>query len=191
MKIVLVGYRATGKSTVGGLLAAKLKIPFWDTDLLVEESLGLPIKEIVAVNGWEYFRARETQALQKLAQEAVGVVAAGGGIVLASENMDLLKRIGVVVWLNAPLADIIDRLQNDAETDARRPQFTDGNLVQETVDMLRQRVPLYEKAADCKVYTGGKSAEQVTEEIVVYLKSGRIYASKEVAPFDKGGNRGI
>jgi len=174
MKIVLVGYRATGKSTVGRLLAAKLKIPFWDTDLLVEESLGVPIKEIIAVNGWEFFRAREKEALQKLAQEAAGVIATGGGIVLASENMDLLKRMGVVVWFNAPLEDIIDRLQNDAQIDARRPQFTDGNLVQETVDTLRRRIPLYEKAADFTVYTGGKSTEQVAEEILGIGKRGEF-----------------
>ncbi|PKN71623.1 MAG: shikimate kinase [Deltaproteobacteria bacterium HGW-Deltaproteobacteria-12] len=166
MKIVLVGYRATGKSTVGRLLAAKLKIPFWDTDLLVEESLGVPIKEIVALHGWEFFRAREKEALQKLVNEAAGVIATGGGIVLASENMDSLKLMGVVFWLDAPLADIVDRLQNDPQTDARRPQFTDGNLVQETVDVLRERIPLYEKAADFKVYIGGKSAEQVAEEIL-------------------------
>jgi shikimate kinase len=90
--------------------------------------------------------------------------------------------MGVVFWINAPLADIIERLQNDAETDARRPQFTDGNLVQETVDTLRRRIPLYEKAADFTVYTGGKSAEQVTEEMVVYLKSGGTYKGTEFSP---------
>ena len=59
MKVVLIGYRATGKSTVGRILADKLKINFWDTDAMVEKNMEMPIKEIVALHGWDYFRAKE------------------------------------------------------------------------------------------------------------------------------------
>jgi shikimate kinase len=173
MKVILIGYRACGKSTVGELLAAKLAIPFLDTDLLVEKSMGMPIKEIVVSQGWAFFRAREKEAIQKLEQQDECVIATGGGVILALENIDLLKKMGIVVWLDAPLADIIKRLQNDAQTDAVRPKFTDANLVQETVDMLKQRIPLYKKTADFTVSTNGKSADQIAEEILVYLKSRR------------------
>lgn len=175
MNVVLIGYRACGKSTIGKLLAVKLRYSFQDTDLLVEESLGLPIKEIVASGGWDYFRAQERGIVQQLAQKEESVIATGGGVVLSPENIDLLKKKGIVIWLDAPLQDIIERLNDDAQTDARRPQFTTGSLANETNAVLKQRTPLYQKAADFTVKTEDKSAAQVVEEIVEYLKKkGRI-----------------
>lgn len=175
MKVILIGYRATGKTTVGMLLASKLRIPFFDTDLLVEEKLSMPIKEIVAGRGWNYFRAREKEAIQILSQKSACVAATGGGIVLARENVESLKQMGVVIWLDAPLQDIIKRLQEDAQNGARRPQFTDGSLIQETIKMLKQRIPLYEKAADFSLDTSGKSAAQVAEDIYQHLlESGNL-----------------
>ncbi len=170
MKVILIGYRACGKTTVGKLLAAKLKITFWDTDMLVEESLGMPIKEIVARCGWNYFRDREKDAISRLAQEGACVVATGGGAVLSEENVDLLKKMGVIVWLSAPLADVVERLAADAESQGTRPQFTADSLAEETAKVLQQRIPLYEKAADYSLDTSGKSASQVAEDILKYLK---------------------
>jgi len=176
MKVVLIGYRAAGKSTVGKLLAAKMNVPFWDADLLLEERLGMPIKEIVASHGWNYFRAREKEIIQKLAQKGSGVIATGGGVVLAQDNIDLLKENGFVVWLNAPLHEIIGRLQEDAHNGALRPQFTAGNLASETTDVWKQRFPLYEKAADISLATAGKSALQVADEIYQYLLQSDAWA---------------
>ncbi len=170
MNVVLIGYRACGKSTIGKLLAAKLKYSFRDTDLLVEESLGLPIKEIVASGGWDYFRVREKEVIQELTQKEESVIATGGGVVLSPENVDLLKKMGIVIWLNAPPQDIIERLHDDAKTNALRPQFTAGSLADETTAVLKQRTPLYQKAADFTVETEGKSADQVAQEIFVYLQ---------------------
>jgi shikimate kinase len=169
MKVILIGYRATGKSTAGKLLSFKLGIPFWDTDTMLEKNMKMPIKEIVALHGWDFFRAKEKEVVVKLVQEGACVIATGGGVVLDKENVDLLKKTGMVLWLNAPLRDIINRLNNDANGAATRPQFTNWNIVQETLDMLKQRVPLYEKAADYAVETAGKSTAQVAEEIYQYL----------------------
>jgi shikimate kinase len=175
MKVILIGYRATGKSTVGTLLSAKLKIPFEDTDTLVEKIMGMPIKEIVALHGWDFFRAKEKEAVLTLTQEGAGVIATGGGVVLDKENINLLKQKGVIVWLNAPLHDIINRLSKDAQGAAIRPQFTDWNIVQETIDTLKQRIPLYEKAANYTVDTADKSAADVATEIYQYLvESGKL-----------------
>jgi shikimate kinase len=187
MNVVLIGYRATGKSTVGRILSAKLKIAFWDTDAMVEKSMAMPIKEIVALHGWDFFRAKERDTIKYLTQKEDCVIATGGGVVLFRENMallkqnvDLLKQEGVIIWLNAPLQDIIDRLKKDARKGATRPQFTSGNIIQETIDIMRQRLPLYESAADHTVDTGGKSAAQVAEEIYQYLrKSGNLVKIKE------------
>ncbi len=180
MKIVLIGYRASGKSTVGRILAANLDIPFWDTDAMIEKNMGMPIKEIVALYGWDYFRAKESDTIKFLIQKKDCVVATGGGVVLFRENIDLLKQnvdllkqAGVVIWLNAPLHDIIERLKKDAQQEGTRPQFTAGNIVQETIDIMRQRLPLYESAADYTVDTLDKNPEQIAGEINQYLlKSG-------------------
>jgi shikimate kinase len=176
MKVILIGYRASGKSTAGMLLSSRLKIPFTDTDLLLEENSGMPVKEIVALKGWDYFRAMERETIQTLKQKGAGIIATGGGVVLLGENVTLLKQMGVIVWLNAPLPDIINRLKKDAQTQAKRPQFTDGDLAQETADVLKRRIPLYESAADFVVETKGKSALQVTDEIYQYLLESEIVA---------------
>lgn len=173
MKIILIGYRATGKSTVGRLLSRKLKVAFCDTDAIVEKAAGKLIKEIVALEGWDLFRAREKDAVRSLEQKGACVVATGGGVVLDRENVEILKRAGVVIWLKTPLKDIIARLKRDAQTEATRPQFSSGNIVQETQDIMQQRLPLYEKTADYVVDTAGKNPAQVAEEIYLYLlKSG-------------------
>jgi shikimate kinase len=190
MKIIIIGYRAAGKSTVGRLLAAKLKIPFRDSDLLVEESMGMPIKEIVSGHGWDFFREKEKEAIIKLSVKGACVVATGGGVILAPENIALLKRLGLVIWINAPLQDIVDRLNEDGQTAATRPQFTAGSLVQETIAVLEQRIPLYEKAADFSLDTAGKSAPQVAEDIYRYLlESGAL--AKINKSRNKAGNQPI
>ncbi|MCK7469134.1 MAG: hypothetical protein MZU91_14105 [Desulfosudis oleivorans] len=85
----------------------------------------MPIKEIVALHGWDFFRAKERETIEYLTQKEDGVIATGGGVVLFRENVkllkqnvDLLKQTGVVIWLNAPLQDIIDRLKKDAQNEA-------------------------------------------------------------------------
>ncbi|KUG24097.1 shikimate kinase i [hydrocarbon metagenome] len=175
MNIVLIGYRATGKSTVGRILSRKLKMSFWDTDLLVEKKMAIPIKEIVALHGWEYFRLKEKEVIQTMAQRESGIVSTGGGVVLDQGNVNLLKQTGVIIWLNAPVQDIVDRLNKDAQSRATRPQFTAGNIAQETIAIMEQRFPLYEEAADYTVNTKDKKALQVAEEIYQYLlKSGNL-----------------
>lgn len=182
MRVVLIGYRATGKSTVGKILADKLKTDFWDTDAMIEKSMEMPIKKIVALEGWDFFRAKEKEIIKLLIQKKDCVIATGGGVVLFRENIDLLrqnvdllKQWSVIVWLNAPLQDIIERLKTDAQKEATRPQFTSGNIVQETIDIMRQRLPLYEREADYTVDTLNKNAQQVAEEIYQYLlKSGNL-----------------
>ncbi|MGB5216927.1 MAG: shikimate kinase AroL [Smithella sp.] len=170
MKIFLIGYRATGKSTVGRILSGRLKVAFCDTDTMVEQTAGMPIKEIVALEGWPSFRMKEKDAVQSLDQKDSCVVATGGGVILNSENVDFFKRSGLIIWLNAPLQDIVERLKRDALNEAKRPQFTAGNIIQETTEMMKQRFPLYESAADYTVDTFNKNPEQIVEETYQYLR---------------------
>ena len=175
MNVILIGYRATGKSTVGVLLSAKLNIPFADTDLLVEKNMKMPISEIVTLHGWDFFRVKEKEAVLTLTQEQTCVIATGGGVVLDKVNIDLLKQAGLIIWLNAPLHDIISRLNSSTPGTALRPQFTNWNIVQETIFLMKQRVPLYEKAADHTLETANKNPIQIAEEIYQYLvESGNL-----------------
>ena len=176
MKVILIGYRAAGKTTVGKLLAMLLKVPFYDSDSVVEEIVNAPIKNIVAHHGWEYFREKETEAIQLFSGKGDCIIATGGGVILSAENVKLLKQMGVIVWLHAPIKDIIDRLNKDSQNNAARPQFTTGDLVQETVDVFAERLPLYKKTADFIIETAGKSAPQIAETIYHYLMESGIVA---------------
>ena len=98
MNVVLIGYRATGKSTVGRILAAKLKIVFWDTDALVEKSMAMPIKEIVALHGWAFFRAKVRETIEYLTQKEDGVIATGGGVGLFREKVKLFSAVTNVIF---------------------------------------------------------------------------------------------
>ena len=179
MKVILIGYRAAGKTTVGKLLAMLLKVPFYDSDSVVEEIVNSPVRNIVAHHGWEYFRKKETEAIQLLSEKGDCVIATGGGVVLNAENVKLLKQMGVIAWLNAPIKDIIDRLNEDAQNNAARPQFTTDDLAQETMDIFAERLPLYKKSADFMVGTAGKSTPQIAETIYHYLlESGMLEKSK-------------
>lgn len=180
MKVILIGYRATGKSTVGMLLSKRLNVPFTDTDGLIEQVAGMTIKELVALEGWGKFRERETRAVASLAGPGVGVVATGGGAILAEQNRDLLKKMGVLVYLKAPLSDIVERLKHDERQAGTRPQLTSENLVTETAAVLKERVPIYDSVADFTVDTRDKSVVRVTEDIYQYLlEAGIVSAMKK------------
>jgi shikimate kinase len=176
MKVILIGYRASGKTAVGKLLAILLKVPFYDSDSVVEEIVNAPVKNIVDHHGWEFFRQKETQAIQLLSRKGDCVIATGGGVVLCAENMKLLKQSGVIVWLDAPIIDIIDRLNEDAQNNAARPQFTTDDLAAETMEIFAERLPLYKKSADFMVGTAGKSAPQIAETIYHYLLESGVVA---------------
>jgi len=165
MKVILIGYRASGKSTAGQYLAKKLQIPFVDTDQCVEETAGMAIKDLVARDGWAAFRDREKEAVAALHTAALCIVSTGGGVILADENRTLLKRLGKVVYLKTPVEDILERLTRDAREEQIRPQFTSGSLAEETLEILSQRMPLYEATADFTVDTEGKSVVRVAEEV--------------------------
>ncbi|MRR15177.1 MAG: shikimate kinase [Deltaproteobacteria bacterium] len=176
MKVFLIGYRAAGKTAVGRLLSRKLKIPFADTDQMVEAATGMPIKDLVAREGWDAFRKKETEAIASLHGAGLGVVATGGGAVLSEANRIMLKEMGSAIYLKAPSDRIVERLQRDAQGSGVRPQFTAGSLEDETRAMLALRIPVYEAAADFTVDTNGKGIVQVKDEIYQLLLNAGLVA---------------
>lgn len=171
MNIVLIGYRGTGKSSVGKRLARTLKVPFYDTDGLVEIAAGRSIGEMVAENGWACFRKIEKKIVQEVAVRKRGVVASGGGAVMDEENAGILKRNGIVIWLDADVETIIQRICVDSQNRNKRPPLTGDDLYRETVDLLKKRSPVYRRLADFSVNTAGKRINEVVDEICQFLRT--------------------
>ena len=101
MNIFLIGYRCTGKSSVGKRLAGKLQWPFLDTDTELIREAGVGISDIVREQGWEVFRDKERAIIRWVCTLDRHVVATGGGAVLDRANLDQMKGSGMLVWLKA------------------------------------------------------------------------------------------
>jgi shikimate kinase len=169
MNIVLIGYRGTGKSAVGSLLADRLDLDFYDADELVEKRGGQSIQEMVAAKGWKFFREREQDCIRELSGIDAAVIATGGGAVLDPENVSLLKRNGRLIWLDADAQTVIARTQADQDSEQRRPSLTGSEPADETVAVMAARTPFYRAAADTCVDTSGKSLDEIVDEICAKL----------------------
>lgn len=171
MHIVLIGYRGTGKSAVGKRLADKLRMPFYDTDELVERGAGRSIRDIVADKGWTYFRKRESEIIRKLPLLQRGVVATGGGAVMDEGNCGILKRHGLLIWLRADVMTIVERIRSDGTSEERRPSFSDDDVFRETEGVLKERLPVYRRLADFSLDTTHKDIDEIVNTVSESLKT--------------------
>ncbi len=151
MKIFLIGYRCTGKTTIGKFLAHRHNIDFFDTDLLIEQVSGLNISQIVEKFGWKKFRRLEKENLFNIKDNEDAVIATGGGIIIDPENQDFINKNGFCVWLDADLKTILHRLNNDNKTCSSRPSLTNKDLLKETQELINLRRPLYKQTADIRI----------------------------------------
>ena len=166
MNIVLIGYRGTGKSTVGKMVAARLGRPVISTDAEIVKRAGKNIPEIVAQHGWEYFRDLESQVCGELAGQDAIVIDTGGGAILRSENVEQLKGNGILFWLTASVESIAQRIGRDNQ----RPSLTGTkSFVEEIEEVLRERTPKYRTAADHIIETDGRSILQIADEVLARL----------------------
>ena len=168
--LVLIGYRATGKTEVGGLLAQRFGLPLVDLDQALEAEMGRSITELVAAKGWPEFRRREKEMVARYGRDGGRVIASGGGVVLDLENVAVLRQNGVVVWLQADVATIRARLSGDQVQEAQRPSLTGGGTLDEVAEVLKAREPLYRAAAHVVIDTAGQSIDQVVEKVLTAIK---------------------
>ncbi|WP_319522162.1 shikimate kinase [uncultured Desulfosarcina sp.] len=170
MNLYLIGYRCTGKTTVGRSLAERLGWPLTDTDgMIVDAAAGMSIDHMVASYGWSFFRQREYEVLSRVSAGDRQVVATGGGIVLDERNRLAMKTTGKVVWLTASETCIRTRMLADASTGDNRPTLTGRGLLEEIETVLAERTPLYESAADLVIATDRVGIEEICDRIVEAL----------------------
>ena len=153
MNIVLIGYRCSGKTTVGKILAKELGIDFVDTDVLIEESAGCSIDAIISREGWDHFRDIEKRLIEGISIRDNLVIATGGGVVMDEANVINLKRNGLVVWLKAEAGLIRKRMEKQERSGITRPSLTGTDTIEEINDVLAIRTPYYEQACDLRVDT--------------------------------------
>ena len=169
VNIYLVGMMGAGKTTVGRILARKLKYRFFDTDELIVRVANQSIAEIFDREGEEAFRELETKVLGELSAYQNSFVATGGRIVARPMNWGYLHH-GVVVWLDVPVDQLYDRLRSDTA----RPLLQEGEIKSKLQSLLKDRERFYTQA-DVRVYGGvGERPEAVAtraiEEIQKVIK---------------------
>tara|TARA_B100000676_G_scaffold63655_2_gene63090 strand:+ start:2034 stop:2552 length:519 start_codon:yes stop_codon:yes gene_type:complete len=168
--IFLTGYRATGKTTVANQVATALSMESIDADVFLEQQAGLTIAEIFAAEGEIGFRDRESAIVKQLAAREQLVVALGGGAILREENRQALQGRGITIWLTASAETIFERMSTDPLTGQRRPNLTNTGGLAEVRELLQQRDPLYQAAADFSVDTEELSPAEVASRIVELVR---------------------
>jgi shikimate kinase len=166
MNIVLIGYRCSGKTSVGKLLAGELGREFVDLDVILEHHAGTSIPSLVADRGWEFFRKLEHDLVAEVCRKDGLVIAPGGGAVIQQENVCLLREHGFVVWLKGEAPILRARMLKEEESGIVRPSLTGSDSLAEIEEVLALRAPLYHQAADLVVDTTDLSAEEVARAIM-------------------------
>jgi shikimate kinase len=161
-----------GKSSVGRALENRTGFPRIDIDELVVKRAGMPIAQIFAVQGESSFRDLETAVLNDIRAGDQAIVVCGGGIVLRDRNIEILKQIGTVVWLEAPADVLLER----ASRRRTRPLLQTENPGAKISELLAVRQPLYEKAADLRVDTEARNHHEVAD---VILRETKLFLAKD------------
>ena len=170
MNIILIGSRCTGKTITGRHLAARLGLPFCDTDELIARETGRTVETIVADGGWLAFREAERAVIAALSRTDGGVISLGGGAILDPDNVEHLRGNGLFVWLVADAEIIAGRMANDPASGAQRPSLTGRPGIVEIKEILAEREPLYRRLATLTVDTTSCAVEQVVETICTGLR---------------------
>ena len=160
--LILIGMPGAGKSTIGVLLAKRLRVSFLDTDILMQTGEGCYLQETIADHGLDGFRRIEERYLLTVPPDC-GIVATGGSAVYSRKAMAHLRSLGPAVYLQIDLVPLKDRLGNLDERGVLR-------MPGQTIDMLYdERCQLYERFADITVFTAGVTPDQVVAQVLRQL----------------------
>ena len=164
--IYLIGPRGAGKTTVGKALSLTLNYRFIDTDDWITKKYQQTIASMVQEKGWDFFRQTESEALVQVSHPNQ-VISTGGGMILAEQNRTYMKSSGVIIYLQASLETLVERLSQDPN-EAQRPSLTGKTLVSEMNDVLAKREPLYLQCADI-IVDAGLPINDIIEAILAKL----------------------
>lgn len=165
MNIVLFGFMATGKTSVGKVIAEKLGMNYVSTDDKIVLKEKKPIKEIFEKDKEPYFRAVEKDIVKKLSSEDNLVIDTGGGVVIDKENITNLGKNGVLILLCADEDSILKRVENDTS----RPLLNVSDRALKIKELLQKRKPFYSQIS-IKINTSGKTIEEVADEVIKIYK---------------------
>lgn len=156
----------SGKSTVGRQLSRRLRLPFFDSDQVIEQRLGCAIRDFFAQAGEEAFRDIEEQVIGELARGPDCVVATGGGAVLREANRRNLREAGQVIYLRSTPEELYRRLRHDTQ----RPLLQVADPLAKLRAMYAERDPLYREAAHFQIETGRPSVPTLVNMILMQLE---------------------
>jgi shikimate kinase len=166
MNIYLVGYRCTGKTSVGKLLAKQTGWSFVDADRFLVEYYGMTVDAIVSEKGWADFRQRERWILKKLHRLDRHVISTGGGVILDKKNRQRIRKSGVAIWLKASTETILQRIRGDAASHMMRPSLTGRSLADEVAETMAEREPLYRETGEIEITTDKIEVHGVCADIL-------------------------
>lgn len=165
--LILIGFMGAGKTSVGEQLAERRHRTLIDTDRLVEEMAGKTVAEIFEQQGEAAFRQLEGMVLKELAAAAQGeVISVGGGLPLWEDNRQLLKALGMVLYLRVRPETVIGRLRGDST----RPLLQGTDMEEKVERLMAFRGPVYESLADCVVDADDKTVVQIGTQIEWEMK---------------------
>ncbi|RNC29302.1 MAG: Shikimate kinase [Candidatus Dichloromethanomonas elyunquensis] len=163
--VILIGFMASGKSSVGRVLARELGWAFLDTDSEIEQVTGLKIPDLFQKYGEVRFRSEENLMVKKLRNVSHTVIATGGGTVLSAENRELLGEMGMMIHLYAPLDVALQRVKRRQDRPLLNKSF------QEIEKLWQERLTIYQQAP-ITIDTSVKDIEEIAGEILAIVKGG-------------------
>ena len=170
--LFLVGYRGSGKTSVGRMIAERIDRPFFDCDALIEERAGCSIAEVFERDGEDAFRELEEAVVRDVAAQArrcPTVVSTGGGAILRESNVRAMQDAGLVVWLDASVETLRRRIDGDAASGTNRPALRGASAADEVESVLSDREPKYRAASHHRVETDARDVEDIAAEIIARL----------------------
>jgi len=160
--LVLIGFMGCGKTALGRWISQNVNMSFYDTDEYIVSKQNREIVDIFATDGETFFRDLETEAIKEMSEKITdSVISVGGGLPLREENRELLKKLGIVVYLRATQDTLVKRLDNDT----KRPLLAGKDIRGKINELMIQREQIYETTAQIIVDTDDRSFGQIYNEI--------------------------
>lgn len=169
--VTLIGYRGSGKSSVGRILATRLGRDFVDTDREIERIAAASIRQIFERQGEPAFRQLEHARLLDAYNRPACVVSVGGGAILLEPNRIAMRAAGFVAWLTAPVEELARRLTEDQAGAATRPALTELPMLEEIRTVLNSRAPLYRTTAHAEFSTDSRTVDEVAASICAAVQT--------------------